>query len=132
MPGTPRPIPPVYAPEVVADAVVRLSLRPRREMWIGGSSVKAIVGQRIIARLLDRYLARHGYRDQQDAAPVEPYRPDNLFYPLEGDRGAHGPYLDLERRHSAQIWFDFHKRGMAATAAAMGLLAGALWARARA
>lgn len=133
LPGTPRPIPPVYAPEVVADAVVHLSLHPRREMWVGGSSVKAIIGQRLIAPLLDRYLGRRGYAAQQDATPVEPYRPDNLFYPLEGDRGAHGPYLDLERRHSAQLWFDFHRRAMAAVAAAAaGLMAGALWARARA
>src|SRR4051812_438990 len=117
LPGTPRPIPPVYAPEVVADAVVKLSLRPRREIWIGGSSVKAIVGQRVIAPLLDRYLARRGYRDQQDSVPVEPYRPDNLFHALEGDRGAHGPYLELERRHSAQIWFDFHKRALVAAMA---------------
>ncbi|HEY8205842.1 MAG TPA: SDR family oxidoreductase [Myxococcaceae bacterium] len=133
LPGTPRPIPPVYSPEVVAAAIVRASLRPRRELWIGGSSVKAIIGQRLIAPLLDRYMARRGYTDQQDAVPVEPYRPDNLFYPLEGDRGAHGPYLDLERRHSAQIWFDFHKRALAAIATAVvGLTAGALWARARA
>jgi NAD(P)-dependent dehydrogenase (short-subunit alcohol dehydrogenase family) len=131
LPGTPRPIPPVYAPEVIADAITTLSLRPRREVWIGGSSVKAILGQKVIGPLLDRYLARRGYRDQQDAVPVEPYRPDNLFYPLEGDRGAHGPYLALERHHSTQVWLDFHRRALALAAAAVGLAFGAVWARAR-
>lgn len=131
LPGMPRPIPPVYAPEVIADALVTLSLRPRREVWIGGSCVKAILGQKVIGPLLDRYLARRGYRDQQDAVPVEPYRRDNLFYPLEGDRGAHGPYLELERKRSAQVWLDFHRRAVAVVAAAAGLALGAVWARAR-
>jgi len=131
LPGTPRPVPPVYAPEVIAEAIVTLSLHPRREVWIGGSAVKAILGQKVVGPLLDRYLARRGYRDQQDAVPVEPYRPDNLFYPLEGDRGAHGPYLDMERQHSTQVWLDFHRRAVAVVAAAAGLALGAVWARAR-
>ncbi|HVE87591.1 MAG TPA: SDR family oxidoreductase [Myxococcales bacterium] len=130
LPRTPRPVPPVYAPEVVANAIVRLSLHPRREVWIGGSCVKAVLGQKLIGPLLDRYLARRGYEDQQGRDLVEPYRPDNLFYPVAGDHGAHGPYLALERHHSVQAWLDL-RRGAVAAVLACGLAAGALLARAR-
>src|SRR5262249_31927264 len=124
-------IPPVFAPETIADAIVHLSLHPRREVWIGGSAVKAILGQKVIGPLLDRYLARRGYRDQQDAVPVEPYRRDNLFYPLEGDRGAPGPSRDLGRHPSARGWLASPRRARAGGAAAAGLARGAVWARAR-
>ena len=134
MPRAPRPIPPIYAPEVVANAIVHLSLHPRREVWIGGSAVRAILGQKVVGPLLDRLLARRGYTGQQGEAPVPFHRPDNLFHPLQGDRGAHGPYLALERRHSAQAWLDLHRGQVAAVAGVVagGLALGALRARGRA
>src|SRR5262245_54052435 len=133
LPRMPRPVPPVYAPEAIASAIVRLSLRPRREVWLGGSAVKAILGQKFLGPLLDRYLAGRGYTDQQGDRPVEPHRPDNLFRPLAGDRGAHGPYPALERHRSPQAWLDLHRLELAAAAAVVvsGLAAGALWAQLR-
>jgi hypothetical protein len=129
----PRPIPPVYAPEVMARAIVRLSLHPRREVWLGGSAVKAILGQKFLGPLLDRSLASRGYSGQQGDEKVPPHRPDNLYHPLPGDRGAHGPYLSLERRHSLQAWLDFHRRGAIGLALAAGAaLAALLTRRARA
>jgi hypothetical protein len=93
-------VPPIYQPEVAARAVADAAERPRRELWVGGSTVQAIVGNRLAPGLLDRYLARTGYDAQQTAEPVEPDRPDNLDDPLPGDRGAHGRF-DAEARPSA-------------------------------
>lgn len=132
LPYAPRPVPPVYAPEVVAKAILHLSRHPRREVWIGASAVKVILGQKFLGPLLDRYAASRGYAEQQGEALVQPYRPDNLYYPLEGDHGAHGPYVSLERRRSPQVWLNQRRRWLAAAFAAGGISAGALWARARA
>jgi NAD(P)-dependent dehydrogenase (short-subunit alcohol dehydrogenase family) len=100
LPRHPKPVPPIYQPEVAARAVADAAERPRRELWVGGSTVQAIVGNRLAPGLLDRYLARTGYDAQQTAEPVEPDRPDNLDDPLPGDRGAHGRF-DAEARPSA-------------------------------
>src|SRR6185369_10217780 len=46
--GHPQPVPPIYQPEVVAKAVLRAAVHPRREMWIGWSTTFAILGQCLV------------------------------------------------------------------------------------
>src|SRR5438874_61881 len=87
LPRKPKPVPPIFQPEVIARAALHAALHPTREMWVSGSAVKAILGQRIIPGLLDRYLGRIGYDAQQTGEPVVRYRPDNVFAPVPGDRG---------------------------------------------
>jgi NAD(P)-dependent dehydrogenase (short-subunit alcohol dehydrogenase family) len=124
LPKHPHPVPPIYEPEVIARAAVRAVLSPRREVWIGWSTMKAIVGQRLIPGLLDRYLARAAWDSQQtDALPIgHPARhdADNLDAPLPGDRGAHGPFHAAARTRSSQQWLRAHGPWLALTAAALG------------
>jgi NADP-dependent 3-hydroxy acid dehydrogenase YdfG len=40
----PRPVPPVVAPEAIAEAIWRAADGRRREVWIGASTLKVIVG----------------------------------------------------------------------------------------
>ena len=98
MPGRPRPVAPVYQPEVAADAIVWAAFHPRREHWVGGTTAATILGNRLVPGLLDRYLARTGFRAQQDDEPVERARRDNLYQPLPGDAGVHGRFGDAWRR----------------------------------
>jgi hypothetical protein len=86
-----------------------------RELWIGGSAIRAIVGQRIFPGLIDRYLARTGYKSQQTNEAIAPDRKDNLFEPVAGDRGAHGDFDRRSRRHSAELWARRHRKLLAAT-----------------
>lgn len=116
LPEHPQPVPPIYQPEVIARAVLRAIRRPRREEWIGWSTVKAIVGQRIAPGLLDRYLAHMAWDGQQTATLHHRHR-DNLDAPLPGDRGAHGEFDDRSRRHSSQQWVSRHRKALAAGAA---------------
>ncbi len=122
LPNHPQPVPPIYQPEVIARAVLRVAEHPRREPWIGWSAVKAIVGQRVIPGLLDRYLGRIGYSAQQTDEPVPPDRPDNVDAPLPGDRGAHGGFDARARDRSLEQWLSRHRGAVAAAlAAAAGL-----------
>jgi NAD(P)-dependent dehydrogenase (short-subunit alcohol dehydrogenase family) len=93
LPEHPQPVPPIYQPEVIAREAVRAALHPRREIWIGWSAVKAIVGQRLIPGWLDGYLAKNAWQSQETEAlpPGHPAR-HNVDAPLPGDRGAHGPF----------------------------------------
>ncbi|HEU4649502.1 MAG TPA: SDR family oxidoreductase [Gemmatimonadales bacterium] len=121
LPHRAEPVPPVYQPEVIADAVVWASEHEREEMYLGLSSAKAIVGNRVMPRLLDHYLARMGYSSQQTGAPEDPNRPNNLWEPVKGDFGAHGRFDAIARTGSRQIWLSEHRDALAG--AALGLLA---------
>jgi hypothetical protein len=123
----PKPVPPIFQPEVIAKAALYAAQNPARELWVGGSAVKAILGQRVIPGLLDRYLGRVGYDAQQTEEPIEPYRPDNVFAPLPGDRGAHGRFDGESRNFSLEVWARIRRGaiagGLAAAALALGIQA---------
>ncbi|WP_405577633.1 SDR family oxidoreductase [Streptomyces sp. NBC_01190] len=115
LPKHPQPVPPIYQPEVAARAVVHAADHPgRKQYYVGASTVGTILGNRIAAGLLDRYLARTGYEAQQTQEPVAPDRPHNLWEPLDGegpgahDFGAHGTFDETSHDRSAQTWLSRH------------------------
>ena len=125
LPKQTQPVPPIYQPEVAADAIHFCAYNRRREMYVGYPTVKTIVGEKLAPWLVDRYLARNGYDAQQTDEPLDPDGHDNLFEPVEEDRGAHGPFDDRARSSSVQYLFAKHRGlvmlaglGLAAAAAA--------------
>lgn len=71
LPRHPQPVPPIYQPEVAARAVVYAADHPRRKQYcVGASTVGTILGNKVAAGLLDRYLARTGYGSQQTGQSV--------------------------------------------------------------
>ncbi|MDG3010792.1 SDR family oxidoreductase [Rhodococcus sp. D2-41] len=130
LPHHPQPVPPIYQPEVAARAVLYALDHPRRKQyWVGASTVATILGQRVAPALLDRYLARSGYKSQQTDQPVGSGRPANLWRPVDGaaggDHGAHGIFDDQAHGHSAQMWLSRHRRLLTGTAGAAGAVAAA-------
>jgi NAD(P)-dependent dehydrogenase (short-subunit alcohol dehydrogenase family) len=103
LPGRPQPVPPIYQPEMIAEAVLWAAERHPREMVIASSALKAILGQKLIPGLLDRYLAKTGFASQQADVPVEPGRRDNLYEPVPGDQGAHGSFDERAKQWAPQL-----------------------------
>ncbi|NEV89451.1 SDR family oxidoreductase [Streptomyces tendae] len=137
LPRHPRPVAPVYQPEVAARAVLHAADHPeRRVYWVGGSTVATLLGQKFAPGLLDRYLARTGYDGQQTDRPVDPSRPVNLWKPPDDtapdDYGAHGIFDDEAHPRSVQFWISRSRRplALAATGAVAAALAGGLRRRA--
>jgi NAD(P)-dependent dehydrogenase (short-subunit alcohol dehydrogenase family) len=131
LPHKAQPMPPVYQPEIGAEAVIYAALHPeRRDLTVGGSSAKVIWGERVAPGLIDRYLARKGYRGRQTGEPEQPGRPDNLWAPVAGDFGAHGRFDRQARAHSGQLWVSEH-RGLTLLAAGIAGAAAAVAWRAR-
>src|SRR5205823_7232650 len=124
LPRHPRPVAPVFQPEVAADAIVWAARNPRREVWVGGSTAITLAGNGVMPGLGDRYLARTGFDGQQTDEPVPDDRPSNLWEPLPGDRGAHGRFGDEARDSSVQLPASKHHRALLAAAGA-GLAAAA-------
>ena len=126
LPRKAQPVPPIFQPEVAAKAIYFAAHNPRREFYIGLTTVGAIVADKIAPGLLDHYLARTGYDSQQYNGVEDPNRPDNLWQPVPGDHGAHGAFDSRARSWNPQLWTTEH-RGWVATAvialAASSLLA---------
>ncbi len=92
LPKLPQPVPPIFQPEVAANAIVYASSARRREVWVGSSTFKAVLANKVLPGFLDHYLARNGYSSQLSDEPAKKNAPDNLFKPIEGDFGAHGRF----------------------------------------
>ena len=114
----PQPVPPVYQPEVAADAVHWAAHHRRREVWVGVPTVYTILGNKIAPWLAERYLARTAVNSQQTDQPINGDLPDNLFEPAPGDAGAHGEFDDMAHGRSLQFWATRHRRELAAAGAA--------------
>jgi hypothetical protein len=89
---------------VAARGIYFAAHHRRRELWIGGSTVMAIEGNKLAPGWLDFYLGKTGYQAQQIDEPEDPKRPNNLWEPVPGDHGAHGSFGDRARDDSAQLW----------------------------
>lgn len=101
----PQPVPPIYQPEVAAQAIVWSASHKRRELYVGFPTLKTIVGNKLSPRLGDREACKMAFEGQmdRDAPPPDPERQDNLFTPLEGDFGAHGRFDQEARSYSPQL-----------------------------
>jgi NAD(P)-dependent dehydrogenase (short-subunit alcohol dehydrogenase family) len=126
LPRRPQPVPPIFQPEVAAEAIVWAAHHDRREVYVGMSTVQAIIGDKIAPGLLDHYLARTGYEAQQTDEPDNPNRPHNLWDPVPGDHGARGRFDDRASGHSVQLWATTHRGWLvlAGAAAAVGMWCG--------
>ncbi len=129
LPHKAQPVPPIFQPEVAAEAIVWAARGRRRELFVGFPTVQAILVNRLAPGLLDRYLAATGYDAQQTDEPEQPGRPHNLWQPLPGDHGAHGVFDDRARPASSQHWLDRHRRLIALAGAGLAGIAGALLMR---
>ena len=115
----PRPVAPVFQPEVAADAILWAIDHPRREFFVGGSSVMTIVANKLAPRVADRFLARTNVDAQQTDDPIDPGRPDYLFAPLPGDAGAHGRFSGEAKSRSLAWWVTKRRARLGAVAATL-------------
>jgi NAD(P)-dependent dehydrogenase (short-subunit alcohol dehydrogenase family) len=115
LPRKPQPVPPIYQPEVAADAIHHAAHHYRREWYVGGSTAIVIPANKIAPGLGDHYLAAQGYGAQQYDGHVSPDRRDNLYEPVDDDRdfGAHGDFDKRAHKRSLQLWADQNRGWLA-------------------
>ena len=113
LPRKPQPVPPIFQPELAADAILWAAGQQRPEVYVGWPTVKAIVGNKIAPRFAEWYLARTGYKAQQTDEPDDPGRRDNLWEPVPGDHGAHGDFDARSSDYSAQFWLTKNRTWLA-------------------
>jgi NAD(P)-dependent dehydrogenase (short-subunit alcohol dehydrogenase family) len=120
LPRKGQPVPPIFQPEVAAEAILFAAYSDRREINVGWPTSKAVIGNNFVPGIGDHYLARFGYDAQMTAEPEDPARPHNLWQPLPGDAGAHGVFD--ARSVGRSIAFELNQRREWIALAVAGLL----------
>ena len=126
MPRKAQPVPPIFQPEVGAEAVYWAAHHDHREVFVGWPTIRAIWAQRLLPGLGDRLAARVAWDGQMYDGPADPDRPDNLLEPVPGHQGAHGAFDARARDRSLAQWATTHGGWLAAAAGLLGGAAGAL------
>jgi NAD(P)-dependent dehydrogenase (short-subunit alcohol dehydrogenase family) len=86
----PKQMAPVYAPEVVADAILHCAENPERDLLVGGSGKVFSSAEKHAARVFDRLKGATGFTGQQTDIPARGN--DTLYQPLPGDVKVRGNY----------------------------------------
>ncbi len=132
LPRKAQPVPPIFEPEVGAEAVYWAAHHRRREVQVGAPTMLALLGQKLVPGFMDRYMARNAWDGQMTSEPARD-RPDNLLDPVPGDHGTHGSFDRRARDWSPGLWVVEHLHlllaGLAWLAVLASASAGALAAR---
>jgi short-subunit dehydrogenase len=130
LPKHPMPVPPIYQPEIPAEAVYWAAHHRRRELWVGYSAVQAILGNKLAPSFADWYLAKTGFKGQQmQDRPVSPERPDNLYEPVQDKAATHGIFDAQAKTRSPQLWAATHRPIMAGALTGIAVATAAATAR---
>jgi short-subunit dehydrogenase len=124
----PRPLPPIYQPRVVADAILFAAEHPTRELVVGSAARVGIFAKHVAPRLVDAVLARVGVRLQHTSEPKTAATPNNLWAPLPDDHRIQGDFGAESRSWSAYTFLMTHP-GARYLATGAALFVGVLTAR---
>ena len=97
----PKPPPPVYAPEVVAAAIVRAAQKPTREVPVGGPALGFLLAQRFSPAMSDAMMAAGGLLSRLQKSDRPDNGQDNLDTPMDGTGRTSGGYRGKVMQHSA-------------------------------
>jgi NAD(P)-dependent dehydrogenase (short-subunit alcohol dehydrogenase family) len=124
LPKKAQPVPPIFQPEVAAEAIFFSWKNPRRELLVAFPTYEAVLGNKAAPEFADWFLARTGFSSQQTDEPEDPNRPDNLYHPVDDavDYGAHGTF-DAQAKETSLMLEATMNRNAVGVAAGIGALA---------
>jgi short-subunit dehydrogenase len=122
MPVEPKPAPPVYAPSVVARAIIACTERPTRDVTIGGGGRLVTRMGRMSPRMTDIYMEKTQFEAQQTDVPTRGSASE-LYRPYEELGHESGGYDGHVMNRSAYTAARLHPRATMAAALGIGLAA---------
>ena len=117
-----RPVAPVFQPEVAAEAIYGVAQKPVRELWVGRSTIGAIVGQFLFPGFLDRMMVKKAWEGQMEEALNPPDKQDNLTNPVGGEHRIHGHFSPEAKSRAAAITSGVPGKVLVGTAVVTGLV----------
>ncbi|CAN5613390.1 SDR family oxidoreductase [soil metagenome] len=131
LPREAQPVPPIFQPELAAEAITWAVENERREIHLAAPTAAAILGHKIAPALMDEYM-KSVWDAQMIDEPLDADRPDNLYAPVDGetDHGARGAFDAEARETSPYWWFDRNRAWVTAGAAVASGIGAAILAAA--
>ena len=131
MPHRPQPVPPIYQPEIAAQAIWFAAIHRRRAVSVGSSTWLALLGQWLSPALMDRYLGHSAVEGQQTSEPDAGNRVDNLDIPVANEHATHGAFGARAHRRSPALWVEMHRDSLLLGTLAAGVAAIFTWQHCR-
>ncbi len=103
MPRKAQPVPPIFQPEVGAEAVYSAAHQRHREVFVGWPTTRAIWGQRFLPGILDHLAAKMAWDGQMYGGAPDRGRQVDLYEPVRGHQGAHGAFDARARSSSWEV-----------------------------
>ena len=123
MPRKAQPVPPIFQPEVCAEAVYWTAHQRHREVFVGWPTVQAIWAQRLVPGLADHFAAKLAWDGQMYDGARDPNQPIDLFEPVPGHQGAHGAFDERSRANSWELQLTMCASSVASAASSLAGLA---------
>ncbi|AWN37189.1 SDR family oxidoreductase [Methylobacterium radiodurans] len=111
---------PVFDPRLCAEAILYAVEHPRREVWVGRTSVMMAAAQAVAPALADRKAASMWDAQLEDAE--KPDRAGNLFEPAPGDAAVDGRFSSRMRTTRHAFWTSRERDLLVAGVAGAALL----------
>lgn len=115
----PQPVPPVYAPEAVSDAILHCAQHPTRDIIVGGMG-KMLSVANDFPQLADKYMEKTTFDSQKTDTPVGD-RPNNLYHPVAHDGGERSSNWSGRTRSTSLYTRAALNPGLTAVVAAVGV-----------
>jgi short-subunit dehydrogenase len=97
--GVPALPPPVYAPEVVAEAILRCAEKPVRDVIVGGAGRVQVALGHLAPRMSDAWMERSMFKNQKAYDRTQP--PEGSLDHPQRDGRAYGPHRGHVMKSSA-------------------------------
>jgi short-subunit dehydrogenase len=126
MPVEPMNPPPVYAPDLVAEAILHCAEHPERDLYVGGGGKMLAESGQLAPRLTDKLMHAMMFDVQKSDRPKPPAREDSLYSPI-ADGEERGGYPGHVAESSVYTKASKHPLITGSVIAGLGLAAFAAW-----
>ena len=126
LPVEPQNPPPVYAPDLVAEAILHCAEHPERDLYVGGGGKALAAAGHYAPRLTDKMMEAMMFDMQKSDRQKPPARPDSLYTPIE-DGEERGGYPGHVAESSVYTKAAKHPLIAGSVIAGLGLAAFAAW-----
>lgn len=126
MPFKARPIPPIYHPQIVADAILYAAENPIAELIAGGAGAVAIMTERISPAISEWFAKKLGFVAQNTSEENPGIYEGNLFEPVSGMDTVEGSFSDEQIGRDPYTYVKTHPKVKTGLLAAGGIIGGLL------
>ncbi len=123
-PFKPRPVPPIYHPHIVADAILYAAENPVTDLIAGGAGVGLVLSERLSPRLSDWIFEKIGFIGQTSDEKSDGECVGNLFEAVEGLDTIEGDFSDEQIKSDPITWLATHPTEKNILLAIGGLVSG--------